>query len=158
MNLTPNHKQLIVRVVNVFETGKAAGDYAAIAIYADGPNDVRQITYGPQPDDRVREPEPARATLRRGQRHLQRRARAVRCGHRQAPADRRPHVRFDPAPRRPPRSGNARRTGCFLRGAVLRSRDALGRQPPSRVAPVRACRLWTCEVISVAMQVLDELR
>lgn len=46
MNPTPAQKQLIQRIINVFETGRPAGDYAAIAIYNDGPHDVRQITYG----------------------------------------------------------------------------------------------------------------
>ena len=46
MNLTPAQKKIIERVVNVFETGKLEGDYAAIAIFPDGPGNVRQITYG----------------------------------------------------------------------------------------------------------------
>jgi chitosanase len=46
MNVTPIQKRLIERIINVFETGKPDGDYAAISIYADGPHDIRQITYG----------------------------------------------------------------------------------------------------------------
>ncbi len=33
-------------MINAFETGSAEGDYGDISIFADGPNDVRQITYG----------------------------------------------------------------------------------------------------------------
>src|SRR4029450_4435466 len=46
MNLTPAQQTLARRVLNVFETGRADGDYGAIAIFADGPHDIRQITYG----------------------------------------------------------------------------------------------------------------
>jgi len=46
MDLTPDQKRLIERVVNVFETGTPEGDYANISIYHDGPHDIRQITYG----------------------------------------------------------------------------------------------------------------
>jgi hypothetical protein len=46
MNLTPAQQELARRVLNVFETGKPDGDYGAIAIFADGPHDIRQITYG----------------------------------------------------------------------------------------------------------------
>ncbi len=46
MQLTREQKSLIERTVNAFETGSANGDYAAVAIYADGPNKIRQITYG----------------------------------------------------------------------------------------------------------------
>ncbi|MFN7923406.1 MAG: chitosanase [Bryobacteraceae bacterium] len=46
MTLTPGQKSLIERVVNVFETGTADGNYAAIAIFNDGPHEMRQITYG----------------------------------------------------------------------------------------------------------------
>jgi hypothetical protein len=38
MNLTPTQRRLIEKIVNVFETGRAAGDYGAIAIYKDGPH------------------------------------------------------------------------------------------------------------------------
>ena len=44
--LTPPQKLLCERVVNVFETGSIRGNYAAISIFEDGPNDIRQITYG----------------------------------------------------------------------------------------------------------------
>ena len=46
MDLSPEQKRLIEHVVNVFETGTPDGDYGAISIYADGPHDIRQITYG----------------------------------------------------------------------------------------------------------------
>jgi chitosanase len=39
-------RNIIERVINAAETGKPAGDYAAISIYADGPHDIKQITYG----------------------------------------------------------------------------------------------------------------
>lgn len=39
-------KALILRIVNVFETGKPEGDYSAVSIYPDGPDGRRQITYG----------------------------------------------------------------------------------------------------------------
>jgi chitosanase len=41
-----SQKRLIERVVNVFETGSVNGNYAAIAIFNDGPNNIKQITYG----------------------------------------------------------------------------------------------------------------
>ncbi|MBK8811643.1 MAG: chitosanase [Acidobacteria bacterium] len=46
MKLLSAQKRIIERVINVFESGTPAGNYSAISIYADGPNDVRQITYG----------------------------------------------------------------------------------------------------------------
>jgi chitosanase len=46
MKLTAQQKRLIERVVNVFETGTVEGNYAAIAIFNDGPNNIEQITYG----------------------------------------------------------------------------------------------------------------
>jgi len=46
MDLSPEQKRLIERIVNVFETGTPDGDYGAISIHADGPHDVWQITYG----------------------------------------------------------------------------------------------------------------
>lgn len=46
MKLTANQKKILEKVVNVFETGSTAGNYGAISIYADGPNNIRQITYG----------------------------------------------------------------------------------------------------------------
>ena len=46
MNLSAQQRRLIERVINVFETGSADGDYGMIAIFADGPHDIRQITYG----------------------------------------------------------------------------------------------------------------
>ena len=46
MKLTTNQKKLLEKVVNVFETGSTAGNYSAIAIFSDGPNNIRQITYG----------------------------------------------------------------------------------------------------------------
>ena len=46
MQLTATQKQLIQRIINVFETGSPEGDYANISIYKDGPHKIRQITYG----------------------------------------------------------------------------------------------------------------
>ncbi|HQZ97984.1 MAG TPA: chitosanase [Pyrinomonadaceae bacterium] len=46
MNLSSKHKTLITKVINVFESGKPDGNYSVIAIFNDGPNDIRQITYG----------------------------------------------------------------------------------------------------------------
>jgi hypothetical protein len=46
MKLSTQQKTLIERVLNAFETGKAEGNYSAIAIFNDGPHDIRQITYG----------------------------------------------------------------------------------------------------------------
>src|ERR1043166_8665301 len=46
MDLTAAQKSIIERVINAFETGSANGDYANISIFKDGPNDIRQITYG----------------------------------------------------------------------------------------------------------------
>lgn len=39
-------KDKILEVINVFETGSKSGNYSAISIFEDGPNDRRQITYG----------------------------------------------------------------------------------------------------------------
>ncbi len=46
MKLTPSQKKILEKVVNVFETGSTSGNYGAIAIFSDGPNNIRQITYG----------------------------------------------------------------------------------------------------------------
>lgn len=46
MDLTPQQKNLCEHIVNVFETGSVQGDYSAIALFADGPHGVRQVTYG----------------------------------------------------------------------------------------------------------------
>ncbi|MGE0823809.1 MAG: chitosanase [Candidatus Binatia bacterium] len=46
MQLTALQKRICTQVLNVFETGKIAGDYGTLVIYADGPHGVRQITYG----------------------------------------------------------------------------------------------------------------
>ena len=46
VSLTPEQRLICERVINVFETGSIRGNYGAISIFADGPNDVRQITYG----------------------------------------------------------------------------------------------------------------
>lgn len=46
MNLTDSHKRITESVINCFETGSAEGDYACISIYADGPHNIKQITYG----------------------------------------------------------------------------------------------------------------
>jgi chitosanase len=44
--LTPDQKRICERVLNVFETGSVRGRYGAITIFADGPDNIRQITYG----------------------------------------------------------------------------------------------------------------
>ncbi len=46
MYLTAIQRNLIERLINTIESGRPDGDYGAISIYADGPNDIRQITYG----------------------------------------------------------------------------------------------------------------
>jgi chitosanase len=46
MKLSIKQKTLLEKVINVFETGSTVGNYSAISIYADGPNDIKQITYG----------------------------------------------------------------------------------------------------------------
>ncbi len=44
--ITPQNKSKIIQVVNVFETGIPEGKYDSIVRYKDGPNKIRQITYG----------------------------------------------------------------------------------------------------------------
>lgn len=44
--ITNEQKQLIQRIVNVWETGKPEGDYSAVSIMDDGPNGIKQISYG----------------------------------------------------------------------------------------------------------------
>jgi len=39
-------KEKIQSIINVFETGSIKGDYANVSIFADGPSNRRQITYG----------------------------------------------------------------------------------------------------------------
>jgi chitosanase len=46
MKLTDQQRRICERVINVFETGTVAGKYGAISIYRDGPNKIRQVTYG----------------------------------------------------------------------------------------------------------------
>ncbi len=46
MKLLTKQKVLIEHVVNVFESGSTLGNYGAIAIFNDGPNDIPQITFG----------------------------------------------------------------------------------------------------------------
>jgi chitosanase len=46
MKLSTKQKTLLEKVINVFESGSTVGNYAAIAIFNDGPNDIKQITYG----------------------------------------------------------------------------------------------------------------
>ena len=46
LKLTDRQRRICERVINVFETGSPAGKYGAISIYHDGPNKIRQITYG----------------------------------------------------------------------------------------------------------------
>jgi hypothetical protein len=44
--LTSKQKRVCERIINVFETGTVIGRYGAISIFEDGPNDIRQVTYG----------------------------------------------------------------------------------------------------------------
>jgi chitosanase len=44
--ITSKIKTKILQVINVFETGKPDGKYDSIVRYKDGPNKIRQITYG----------------------------------------------------------------------------------------------------------------
>ena len=46
MNLTAQQKRICEQVINVFETGSIQGDYSNISIYHDGPQEMRQVTYG----------------------------------------------------------------------------------------------------------------
>lgn len=46
MKLTKEEKSLIVRVINVFETGKPDGAYGLLVVMKDGPHRIPQITYG----------------------------------------------------------------------------------------------------------------
>ena len=46
MQLTEQQTRLIERTINAIESGSPEGNYAALAVYADGPHNVRQITYG----------------------------------------------------------------------------------------------------------------
>jgi chitosanase len=46
MNYTPTQKKKILSIVNIFETGKISGDYGNISIFHDGPNKIKQVTYG----------------------------------------------------------------------------------------------------------------
>jgi chitosanase len=39
-------KNKIQKIVNVFESGTPDGDYGCISLYEDGPNGIKQITYG----------------------------------------------------------------------------------------------------------------
>lgn len=44
--ISDQQKRLVMRVVNVFETGTPDGKYDALVVMADGKNNSRQITYG----------------------------------------------------------------------------------------------------------------
>jgi chitosanase len=46
MILNSTQRTLIERVINTIETGEPEGDYSDISIFADGPHNIRQITYG----------------------------------------------------------------------------------------------------------------
>lgn len=46
MQFTPAQRAILERFINAVETGSPDGNYAAISIYADGPHNIRQITYG----------------------------------------------------------------------------------------------------------------
>lgn len=43
---SPDKKKKIQEILNVFETGKAEGDYSNVSIFHDAPGEVRQITFG----------------------------------------------------------------------------------------------------------------
>lgn len=45
-NTLTHKKEKIQQILNVFETGSVQGDYAKVTIFADGPGNRRQITYG----------------------------------------------------------------------------------------------------------------
>ena len=44
--ITNEIKTKIQKILNAIETGKPDGDYANISLYDDGPNHIKQITYG----------------------------------------------------------------------------------------------------------------
>lgn len=46
MYLSDAQRSVIIRVVNVFETGIPEGKYGSVSVYPDGPRKVEQITYG----------------------------------------------------------------------------------------------------------------
>jgi chitosanase len=46
IQLTADQRLICERVINAFETGSIQGDYSDITIFPDGPNEIRQITYG----------------------------------------------------------------------------------------------------------------
>ena len=46
LRLTPDQKLICERVINAFETGSLQGNYSDITIFDDGPEGIRQITYG----------------------------------------------------------------------------------------------------------------
>jgi chitosanase len=45
-NAILSKKDKIQSILNVFETGSLKGNYAKVSIFADGPKNIRQITYG----------------------------------------------------------------------------------------------------------------
>jgi len=46
MSVDEGQKLVIQQIINCFETGKKDGDYSAIAIFADGKDGRKQVTYG----------------------------------------------------------------------------------------------------------------
>lgn len=44
--ISTQQKLKITQIINVFETGSIEGEYSNISIYADGPQNIKQITYG----------------------------------------------------------------------------------------------------------------
>lgn len=46
IDVTIDKKKKIQSILNVFETGKIDGDYSNVSIFNDGPNEIRQITFG----------------------------------------------------------------------------------------------------------------
>ena len=45
-SITSEKKEKILSILNVFETGSVDGDYTKISIFNDGPNNIKQVTYG----------------------------------------------------------------------------------------------------------------
>jgi len=46
MLLTVKQKSIFVQTINVFESGSVQGNYACLSVHADGPHNIRQITFG----------------------------------------------------------------------------------------------------------------
>ncbi|KAL0480717.1 malQ [Acrasis kona] len=46
MQLNDDQIRICKQVINVFETGKPEGNYSAVTVMNDGPNNTPQVTYG----------------------------------------------------------------------------------------------------------------